>query len=492
MSIKEIQKKIGVTVDGKVGPDTTKKAWTAYFDNKLNDTDMAELNIDTDVPPQSEYVPEGLDANKYYQWVPPLKIGQKIEVKKPEDTEPMAKPEMIQSVPKVEKEDDTDTVTFKPPKSGIMALLDPYDSPDYMGSRLYLKNERENYAKAIGNTPLTGKYWEDKDYSNDDVKDLLDSAMEDVKTQEAMKNAMEDRKSTATSNIRAITDQNLQAANALSGELIEAERNDNQITTSVQNNEREMTHADAEMKRLRAMGVQVDNEGRAIGDSVNAKLYNQNYDTYWTKSAENNSLEASRPNVAGKEARRQQLFKNAEDGAKLLGIDFGEPMALPNMAQPNMAQPNMAQPKVSSTQTNMSQTNQGPTSETTSQYSKVKAPKKYPKKQPQTEYTDEALLTIATAPNYSSYVSDNTSSTGKANAEISKDNFNEKKKWAEVEIIAKINGITSPEALDSMYKIYGNYFPEYFKKRMEVYKDKTDKPSLMMIRKYSQITTKGK
>lgn len=488
MSIKGIQKKIGVTVDGKVGPDTTKKAWTAYFDDKLNDTDMAELNIDTDVPPPSEYVPEGLDANKYYQWVPPLKIGQKIEVKKPE---PMAKPEMIQSVPKVEKEDDTDTVTFKPPKSGIMALLDPYDSPDYMGSRLYLKNERENYAKAIGNTPLTGKYWEDKDYSNDDVKDLLDSAMEDVKTQEAMKNAMEDRKSTATSNIRAITDQNLQAANALSGELIEAERNNNQITTSVQNNEREMAYADAEMKRLRAMGVQVDDEGRAIGDSVNAKLYNQNYDTYWTKSAENNSLEASRPNVAGKEARRQQLFKNAEAGAKLLGIDFGEPMALPNMAQPNIAQPNIAQPKVSSTQTKMSQTNQRPTSEPTSQDSKEKAPKKDPKKQPHTEYTDEELLTIATAPNYSSYVSDNTSSTGKANAEISKDNFNEKKKWAEREIIAKINGINSPEALDRMYKIYGTHFPDAFKKRMEVYKDNTDTPSLMMMRKYSQIT-KGK
>src|SRR5574344_663763 len=483
MSIKKIKKKIGVTDDGKVGPVTTKKAWTAYFDNKLNDTDMAELNIDTDVPPPSEYVPEGLDANKYYQWVPPLKIGQKIEVKKPEDTEPMAKPEIK------EDEDDTDTVTFKPPKSGIMALLDPYDSPDYMGSRLYLKNERENYAKAIGNTPLTGKSWEDKDYSNDDVKDLLDSAMEDVKTQEAMKNAMEDRKSTATSNIRAITDQNLQAANALSGELIEAERNDNQITTSVQNNEREMAHADAEMKRLRAMGVQVDNEGRAIGDSVNAKSYNQNYDTYWTKSAENNSLEASRPNVAGKEARRQQLFKNAEDGAKLLGIDFGEPMAQPNMAQPNMAQPNMAQPKVSSTQTNMSQTNQRPTSKTTSQNSKEKASKKQPQKK---EYTDEELLTIANAPNYSSYVSDNTSSTGKANAEISKDNFNEKKKWAEREIIAKINGISTPEALDSMYKIYGNYFPKDFEKRMEVYKDNTDQPSLRMIRKYKQLTTKGK
>ena len=458
MSIKEIQKKIGVTVDGKVGPDTTKKAWTAYFDNKLNDTDMAELNIDTDVPPPSEYVPEGLDANKYYQWVPPLKIGQKIEVKKPEDTEPMAKPEVEK-----EDEDDTDTVTFKPPKSGIMALLDPYDSPDYMGSRLYLKNERENYAKAIGNTPLTGKYWEDKDYSNDDVKDLLDSAMEDVKTQEAMKNAMEDRKSTATSNIRAITDQNLQAANALSGELIEAERNDNQITTSVQNNEREMAYADNEMKRLIAKGVQVDKEGRAIGDSPNAKLYNQNYDTYWTKSAENNSLEASRPNVAGKEARRQQLFKNAEDGAKLLGIDFGEPMTLPNMAQPNMAQP-----KVSSTQTNMSQTNQGPTSKT--------------------KYTDDDLLAIYIAPNYSSYVSDNTSSTGKANAEISKDNFDEKKKWAEREIIAKINGITTPEALESMYRIYGNYFPDAFKKRMEVYEGKTDKPSSTMRRKYKQIT----
>lgn len=215
MSIKEIQKKIGVTVDGKVGPDTTKKAWTAYFDNKLNDTDMAELNIDTDVPPQSEYVPEGLDANKYYQWVPPLKIGQKIEVKKPEDTE------MIQSVPKVEKEDedDTDTVTFKPPKSGIMALLDPYDSPDYMGSRLYLKNERENYAKAIGNTPLTGKYWEDKDYSNDDVKDLLDSAMEDAKTQEAMKNAMEDRKSTTISNIRALANQSQDAAASIRSQV---------------------------------------------------------------------------------------------------------------------------------------------------------------------------------------------------------------------------------------------------------------------------------
>ena len=218
MSIKEIQKKIGVTVDGKVGPDTTKKAWTAYFDDKLNDKDMAELNIDTDVPPPSEYVPEGLDANKYYQWVPPLKIGQKIEVKKPE---PMAKPEMIQSVPKVEKEDedDTDTVTFKPPKSGIMALLDPYDSPDYMGSRLYLKNERENYAKAIGNTPLTGKYWEDKDYSNDDVKDLLDSAMEDVKTQEAMKNAMEDRKSTTISNIRALANQSQDAAASIRSQV---------------------------------------------------------------------------------------------------------------------------------------------------------------------------------------------------------------------------------------------------------------------------------
>ena len=218
MSIKEIQKKIGVTVDGKVGPDTTKKAWTAYFDNKLNDTDMAELNIDTDVPPPSEYVPEGLDANKYYQWVPPLKIGQKIEVKKPEDTEPMVQQ---QSVPKVEKEDedDTDTVTFKPPKSGIMALLDPYDSPDYMGSRLYLKNERENYAKAIGNTPLTGKYWEDKDYSNDDVKDLLDSAMEDVKTQEAMKNAMEDRKSTTISNIRALANQSQDAAASIRSQV---------------------------------------------------------------------------------------------------------------------------------------------------------------------------------------------------------------------------------------------------------------------------------
>src|SRR5574344_945665 len=213
MSIKEIQKKIGVTVDGKVGPVTTKKAWTAYFDNKLNDTDMAELNIDTDVPPPSEYVPEGLDANKYYQWVPPLKIGQKIEVKKPEDTEPMAKPEIK------EDEDDTDTVTFKPPKSGIMALLDPYDSPDYMGSRLYLKNERENYAKAIGNTPLTGKYWEDKDYSNDDVKDLLDSAMEDVKTQEAMKNAMEDRKSTTISNIRALANQSQDAAASIRSQV---------------------------------------------------------------------------------------------------------------------------------------------------------------------------------------------------------------------------------------------------------------------------------
>lgn len=231
MSIKKIQKKIGVTVDGKVGPDTTKKAWTAYFDNKLNDTDMAELNIDTDVPPPSEYVPEGLDANKYYQWVPPLKIGQKIEVKKPEDTEPMAKPEMIQSVPKVEKEDedDTDTVTFKPPKSGIMALLDPYDSPDYMGSRLYLKNERENYAKAIGNTPLTGKYWEDKDYSNDDVKDLLASAMEDVKTQEAMKNAMEDRKSTTISNIRALANQSQDAAASIRSQVDVANQTNNII-----------------------------------------------------------------------------------------------------------------------------------------------------------------------------------------------------------------------------------------------------------------------
>jgi hypothetical protein len=405
----------------------------------------------------------------------------------------MAKPEMIQSVPKVEKEDedDTDTVTFKPPKSGIMALLDPYDSPDYMGSRLYLKNERENYAKAIGNTPLTGKYWEDKDYSNDDVKDLLDSAMEDVKTQEAMKNAMEDRKSTATSNIRAITDQNLQAANALSGELIEAERNDNQITTSVQNNEREMAHADAEMKRLREMGVQVDIEGRAIGDSVNAKSYNQNYDTYWSKSAENNSLEASRPNVAGKEARRQQLFKNAEDGAKLLGIDFGEPMALPNMAQPNMAQPNMAQPnmaqpKVSSTQTNMSQTNQGPTSKTTSQDSKEKAPKK----QPKPEYTDEELLAIVTAPITSSYVSDNTSSTGKANAEISKDNFNEKKKWAESIIKGKINRISNPEELKRMYRIYGGYFTKDFDERMKTFQEPTQEHAKM--RKAYKLAQEGK
>ena len=488
MSIKEIQKKIGVTVDGKVGPDTTKKAWTAYFDNKLNDTDMAELNIDTDVPPPSEYVPEGLDANKYYQWVPPLKIGQKIEVKKPEDTEPMAKPEMIQSVPKVEKEDedDTDTVTFKPPKSGIMALLDPYDSPDYMGSRLYLKNERENYAKAIGNTPLTGKYWEDKDYSNDDVKDLLDSAMEDVKTQEAMKNAMEDRKSTATSNIRAITDQNLQAANALSGELIEAERNDNQITTSVQNNEREMAHADAEMKRLRAMGVQVDNEGRAIGDSVNAKLYNQNYDTYWTKSAENNSLEASRPNVAGKEARRQQLFKNAEDGAKLLGIDFGEPMALPNMAQPNMAQP-----KVSSTQPD-----QEHIPNTTSQDSKATVKKeqgttiKPSKAKAMTEYSDDELIKITLAPNYSSYVSDNTSSTGKANAEISKANFDEKKKAAESIIKGKINRISTPEELKRMYKIYGGYFTKDFDERMKTFQEPT--PEHAKIRKAYKLAQEGK
>jgi hypothetical protein len=163
-------------------------------------------------------------------------------------------------------------------------------------------------------------------------------------------------------------------------------------------------------------------------------------------------------------------------------------MAQPNMAQPNMAQPNMAQPKVSSTQTNMSQTNQGPTSETTSQDSKEKAPKIYTKKQPQTEYTDEELLTIATAPNYSSYESDNTSSTGKDNAEISKDNFDEKKKWAEREIIARINRITSPAALESMYKIYGPHFPDAFKKRIEVYKDDTDSTSSMMRRKYKQIT----
>ena len=367
-----------------------------------------------------------------------------------------------------------------------MALLDPYDSPDYMGSRLYLKNERENYAKAIGNTPLTGKYWEDKDYSNDDVKDLLDSAMEDVKTQEAMKNAMEDRKSTATSNIRAITDQNLQAANALSGELIEAERNDNQITTSVQNNEREMAHADAEMKRLRAMGVQVDNEGRAIGDSVNAKLYNQNYDTYWTKSAENNSLEASRPNVAGKEARRQQLFKNAEDGAKLLGIDFGEPMALPNMAQPNMAQP-----KVSSTQPD-----QEHIPNTTSQDSKATVKKeqgttiKPSKAKAMTEYSDDELIKITLAPNYSSYVSDNTSSTGKANAEISKANFDEKKKAAESIIKGKINRISTPEELKRMYKIYGGYFTKDFDERMKTFQEPT--PEHAKIRKAYKLAQEGK
>ena len=36
--------------------------------------DISELG------PVIDRLPEGLDANKYYQWVPPLKIGQKIEV----------------------------------------------------------------------------------------------------------------------------------------------------------------------------------------------------------------------------------------------------------------------------------------------------------------------------------------------------------------------------------------------------------------------------
>jgi hypothetical protein len=156
-----------------------------------------------------------------------------------------------------------------------------------------------------------------------------------------------------------------------------------------------------------------------------------------------------------------------------------------------MAQPNMAQPKVSSTQPD-----QEHIPNTTSQDSKATVKKeqgttiKPSKAKAMTEYSDDELIKITLAPNYSSYVSDNTSSTGKANAEISKANFDEKKKAAESIIKGKINRISTPEELKRMYKIYGGYFTKDFDERMKTFQEPT--PEHAKIRKAYKLAQEGK
>ena len=235
--IKEIQKKIGVIADGIVGPKTLDAAKKALANGTITNEEMYELSGDHSKPNPEISIPDETPQTKRISFLDVANASKPDSNNvpfsdKPTYTVPFLNPTSFnkdetptwEQVLKTGYGKDSNTVgtDSNPPetdskpdrtyKSGIMALLNPTDKPEYLGSKLYLKNERENYAKAIGGTPVISKVFQGIDYSNSDVKDLMDSAMDDVKTQEAMKNYQEERQKGAMDNIRAMANQYQDAA----------------------------------------------------------------------------------------------------------------------------------------------------------------------------------------------------------------------------------------------------------------------------------------
>lgn len=496
--IKEIQKKIGVTADGMVGPKTRDAAKKALANGTITNEEMYELSGDQYKP--NPFIPGSMTTLNGDDYVPNKETGDvqenpfiagsmtKLNGQSyiPEQFEKKENPISvgdgrnwnadveIKDVPKVEN------------KTGIMALLNPLDSPDYMGSKLYLKNERENYAKAIGGTPVISKVFQGIDYSNSDVKDLMDSAMDDVQTQEAMKKAQNDNQSTAISNVRAMVDQNLQAANQLSGELMEDQRNMRTIQTGINNNNEYKDYYAKEMKANQYSGQKLDENGRALGTSEKDKKFNDAYDNYWKLDSQNKSLEASMPDVSTKSNMRTTMLDNAKKGAKLLGIDFGD------VYKTETSQPIVTQQDQSHLSNTFSNENSNATKTESSGKNtgsgKSGGANQTPKSQDIRTADDSTLLNVATSTNYQSFMGSTSSQYASQNQGIAKANFEEKKAAAIAEIGKRINSISTPEQLEKMYKVYGSSFPDLFEKRMSVYSEDHSDKSTRMKRKYNQLS----